>query len=100
MLISSQELHDNVFVMKNRAVSVAIYCHENVLYWTHITLKMEAIYSQKLPFLLDPHSAIFQKTFIIVTAVRTSQKTLFFGPTNYFTCQEWCLLGCYAEWLL
>jgi hypothetical protein len=35
--------------------------------------------------------------------VKTSQKTVFFDPicwANKSQNEEWCLLGCYAVWLL
>jgi hypothetical protein len=39
-----------------------------------ITLKMEAICSPKHRFLLEPHRVISQKTFVIVTTLKPSQK--------------------------
>jgi hypothetical protein len=44
---------------------------------------MEAICSPKCQFLLDPHGVISQKAFVIVTSVKTSQKTEFFGSTKF-----------------
>jgi hypothetical protein len=40
-------------------------------------LKMEA----KRRFILEPHGVVSQKTFVSLIAVKTSQKTAFFGPT-------------------
>jgi hypothetical protein len=43
---------------------------------------------------IKPHGVTSQKTvYFIVTAVKTSNQTLL----GY---EEWCLLGCYAVWLL
>jgi hypothetical protein len=49
-----------------------------------ITLKMEAICSPKRRLLIDQQRAITQDTLLIITAVKTSHKTAFFGP-KYFT---------------
>jgi hypothetical protein len=39
-------------------------------------------------FLLEPYGVISQKIFVIATAVITSQKKAFFGPTDITICME------------
>jgi hypothetical protein len=69
-------------------------------------------------FLQEPQDVTSQKTaFLIVTAVRTSNLTNYTSLLDGFQCgspvsigsiavverpivEEWCLLGCYAVWLL
>jgi hypothetical protein len=44
---------------------------------------MEIIRFPKCRYLPEPHGVKSQKIFVIVTAVNTSQKTAFLGPTYY-----------------
>jgi hypothetical protein len=46
-------------------------------------MKKETILSAKRRFELEPHGTKSQKTSVIDTAVKASQRTVFFGLTQY-----------------